>query len=141
MGLFSSKSDTERSLYQQVLDAYKLGGMPAALIVVGVGLLAGGVADSAFNALANVEAGNVLLAGVAVLCLGALCWVVETNAKGKMQLAMIKVLEEMVKGAQSVSRDGANYQSALRDVNPAYHAFLQTLVTASQPKTERQEAK
>ncbi|MHC4497626.1 MAG: hypothetical protein ACYS21_00770 [Planctomycetota bacterium] len=119
----------EKSKYELILNAYKIGGLPLSLLIVGSIILSGGVADGIVDFVSNASPETLLLTGISVIFLGALCWSIETNAKSKTQLALIHLLEEMVKGAKDVSKDGANYHTALHDVSPQFDKMLRVLTS------------
>ena len=138
MVMFEKKQEKQKSPIEGVVSAYKTGGMPLALLVSALTILLIGLTDAGVKAIDfNYE--SFILVGGLLAVLSVICFVVESVIRAKIKLALILVLQEMVKGASAASRDGAHYQTALRDVNSSYRLFLKTLAAPCGTLNEEEE--
>ena len=122
--MFSQK---KKSTLEVLIDAYKLGGMPATLVILGAALLLEGLVDGVVDILNNLDAGATLIAASIIILSGALTWVVQIVAKSRAHSALLGFASEIARGAASVSKSGGDYQSAMRDLPSYVKDFIDNL--------------
>lgn len=124
-------SDKEDSPIARVFDAYRIGGVPLALLVVGaVAVLAaveghlGGVADADKKWLFGIGGGSIIL--------GAVTWVIAELQRARIQLALFTVMSDGIHEAASTAKDGAHFKVAVEEFTKQFPEMLRAI---SAPRT------
>lgn len=119
-----TKSNTQIEL---LFSAYKIGGLPFAMFILGSIILLGGILDGFINLIPNVDSSSLLFVSVIILLFGVIVWYLEAFLKNRVQLSIINVMDNLIIGASEVSKTGGDYQSAVRDVIPEFPKILESL--------------
>jgi hypothetical protein len=92
----------EKSPIENLMDAYKIGDMPLALVVFGASCLVGGVAEDWIN---KVGAPFLMIAGAVVIVAGAAAWTFGAYFKSSISTGrLVALLQCLFPGCLSCKR-------------------------------------
>ena len=122
-----------KSIQDKIIEAYKVGGLPLGLVILGSLLLTGGVADT----WVRIADPQILIAsGIFAIVSGSIVDIFRTRATNNVHLALIQLLQETVKGASMGAKTGGDFQAAIRDVAPLVKQLAESLF--EKPKNKKQ---
>ena len=111
----------DKSPIESLFEAYKIGEMPFALVVLGATCLVGSLAEEWTS---RVGGQTSAIVGGAIIVAGGAVWALTTYFRSRYQLAVLALLEKTSSHVAGMVKDGANYQVALRDMTGVIPTLL-----------------
>jgi hypothetical protein len=118
----------KKSQLDVLLDAYKIGGLPFTLLVMGGALLLGGIVDNVTDLVTIAQPTALLASAIALVAMGVVTWIVQQIMINRVQLALLGVIEELARGAARTAKTGGDYQSAIRGITDNMESLLVPLL-------------
>jgi Flp pilus assembly protein TadB len=119
----------KKSPIENLFDAYKIGEMPFALVVLGATCLVGAVAEEWTS---RVGGQTLTIVGGAIIVAGGAVWALTTYLRSRYQLAVLALLEKASSHVAGMVKDGANYQVALDHITKMMPSLLTAMTTPTE---------
>jgi len=123
----------KKSPIESIFDAYKIGGFPLSLLLLGsICILAGIGLPNSGLVNKDVFASSVALwLGGAIVLSSAFVWSVSHLQRTKFQIEVLKFIGNISSEAAKISTDGANFKVAMENITSELPKLIQAFGTVS----------
>ncbi len=128
--------DKTKAPIEYLFEAYKIGGFPFAMFILGavcllaaVGLTLSPASSPASTPVVQLNA--LLIVGGGIVAVGGLVWGIALHLRTRFQVAVLRLISGMSRDAAMISKDGANFKVALEDLTSNMPKLLKAIGSAS----------
>lgn len=130
----------DKSPVEHLNQAYKVGGMPLALVVLGALCLLLPLGEEIIDSISEVvNPETSFIVGGSIVVVGALTWVFATQQKARLQIALFELMSEITRQASTSHKDGANFKVALEQITGELPKML-SLLTSAAPEQQNEQS-